>query len=573
MAVMEFVLMLFTVNSFPWVRSLLLVGSSSALILLGCAHRPPAEVEVNLLAINDFHGYLQPSNYRSADPHNPVGELGGVATLGGLLRDLRARDPALLFVGTGDLIGASPPIANMWADEPSIVAMNLLGLRLSTVGNHEFDEGKVEFLRHQHGGCESPRPDKACQFEADYAGARFPYIAANVIDENSGELLLPPYVIEQVKGVKIAFVGAEVEDLASYIAPASMVGIRVTDEAEAINRYVPELQAQGVQAIVAVVHQGGTSSGGFSGCDSLAGEIVDIAERLDPAVDVLLSAHTHEAYVCQLGKLTITQGASYGHMLTHLRLAINPVSGDVIRVQAENLLVDPQRYAPDLTLQSLVDKLEARGRAQLQRPIARIGAKVITRELNAAGESAMGNLVADAQLAATHKLGAQLALMNSGGIRSDLQLSEGREQLVYSQVSAVHPFKGTLQLLTLSGAQLKALLEQQWRDTGVDGYRPLQVSASFSYAWDAARPLGDKVLADSMRIEGKPVQLTEDYRIATNAFLADGGDNFSLFKQGRQRQDSGLPDLDVLINYLVARDLSGQPAGRSQPAGRVQRRN
>ena len=568
--------MLLPIVSAPFARSVSLLGLT-VVILFGCAHRSPADVEVNLVALNDFHGYILPSSYRYTDLLNPgqslAQDMGGVATLGGMLKELRTEDPELLFVGVGDLVGASPPISNMWADEPSILALNLLGMNLSVVGNHEFDEGKDELLRHMKGGCTSSRPDKACQFEAVFNGAQFPYIAANVVDEVTGKLILSPYVIEEVKGVKIAFVGAEVEELASLIAPSSMVGISVADEAEAINRYVPELQARGVQAIVAVVHQGGKSGGTFSGCDNLTGDIVDIAGRLDSAVDVVLSAHTHEAYICQLGKLTITQGASYGHMLTHLRLSINPESGNITQVQAENLLADPARYAPDPVLQQFADKLEARGRAVLQQPIARIGARSITRERILAGESAMGDLVADAQLAATHQLGAQLALMNSGGIRSDLQAPDSGEPLTFSQVSAVHPFKGTLQLLTLSGAELKALLEQQWRDNTGDGFRPLQISSSMSYQWDATRSLGDKVLIDSILVEGKPLKPTADYRIALNAFLADGGDNFSLFKQGRKRQDSEVRDLDALIDYLVAQDKLGKPAGQSEPAGRIQRHN
>lgn len=544
-------------------------------LLLGCAHRPAGEVEITLVALNDFHGYLLPSQYRYIDPAHPQQnrsiEAGGIAALGGLLRELRQQDPELLFVGNGDLVGASPPVSNIWADEPSIMAMNMLGMRLSSTGNHEFDEGKAELLRQINGGCDSPRPEKACQYQASYSGAAFPYLAANVWDEDTGELLLPPYVIERVKGVKIAFIGAEVKDLASYIAPSSMAGIRVGDEAEAINRFVPELQAQGVQAIVAVVHQGGISADGINGCDNLSGDIVDIAERLDPAVDVLLSAHTHEAYICQRGSLTITQGASYGHLLTHLRLTINPVTGDVVSVQAENLLADPARYAPDPVLHTFAEQLQARGHALLQKPIAAIGARHITRELTPAGESAMGNLVADAQLAATAHWGAQFALMNSGGIRSDLHLAPEQQQLVFSQVSAVHPFKGTLQVMTLTGAQLKALLEQQWRDNTAEGFRPLQVSAGLSYRWDSRRPLGDKIEAASIRVAGKPYNPAADYRFTVNAFLADGGDNFSLFTQGRQRHDSGVRDLDALSDYLVAQEKLGTPAGRTEVAGRVQR--
>lgn len=540
--------------------------------LLSCAHRTASLVEVQLVALNDFHGYLLPSFYDGDTDENTAGLMaGGIATLGGVLRELRAEDPQLLFIGNGDLVGASPPVSNIWADEPSIMAMNMLGMHLSSTGNHEFDEGKAELLRQIHGGCQSPRPEKACQFHAAYEGAQFHYLAANVWDEDTGERLLAPYRIEQVKGVKIAFVAAEVADLASYIAPSSMVGIRVTDEAEAINALVPELQAQGVEAIVAVVHQGGVSGGGINSCDNLSGDILSIAERLHPAVDVLLSAHTHEAYICQRGHLTITQGASYGHLLTHLRLVIDRTSGDVRHVVAKNIVVDPSRYAPDPTLQAFAEQLEARGRELLQRPIATLGARAITRTLSAAGESAMGNLVADAQLAATRALGAQFALMNTGGIRSDLILAPGQQTLVFDQVSAVHPFKGTLQVLSLSGAQLKALLEQQWRDNTPEGFRPLQVSEGLTYRWSASRALGDKILPGSLQVMGVAVTDEAQYRFAVNEFLAEGGDNFSLFTQASLRQDSTIRDLDALIDYLRAQQAQGSPAGRATPQGRVQR--
>ncbi len=549
--------------------------AAAVIILSACVHKAPSDVEVNVVAINDFHGYIQPSTYIYQDPTDPektiTTQAGGVAAIGGLLNELRAKDPQLLFVGVGDLIGASPPVSNIWADEPSIAAMNLLRLDLSSLGNHEFDEGKKELLRQIDGGCDSPRPDKACKYYPEYGGASYPYIAANVLDSETGRPLFPPYVIKEVKGVKIAFIGAEVEDLASVVAKSSMAGIRVIDEADAINAYIPEIKKQGVKAIVAVIHQGGTSHSPFTGCKNLTGEIVDIAHRLNPEVDVLLSAHTHEGYICKLGKLSVTQGASYGHLLTHLRLRVNTETGDVDDVYAENILIDPNRFKADPALQQLQDRLVERSRDVLDRPIARIGARVITREANKAGESAMGDLVGDAQWAATRALGAQFAIMNPGGIRSEFLLSEGQEKLVFSQVSAVHPFKGTLQVLTLTGAEIKALLERQWLDDTEEGFRPLQVSASLKYQWDAERPLGNRVLLDSIRIQGKALNLSANYRITANAFLADGGDNFAVLKQAKNRQDSGIRDITALIDYLMAMDKLGTPAGKSEPAGRIQR--
>lgn len=544
--------------------------------LSGCAQLPPVEpIEINLLALNDFHGYLQPSPFSYTDPNNAdvviTRQLGGVAALGGMLNEMRADDPHLLFVGVGDLIGGAPPISAMWADEPSIEAMNLLGMDVSVVDNHELDEGKAEFLRQIQGGCESPRSEKACQLRAEFGGAQFPYIAANLFDSDSGTLLVKPYVIKTVRGVKLAFVGAQVEDLSLLVSASSLAGIAVTDEADAINAFIPELKQQGVDIVVAVVHQGGNTVDAFDqpDCTTLEGEIVDIAERLDPAVDLLLSAHTHQAYLCKVGDLPVTQGGSYGRMVSQITLVFDPQQQTVVDVSARNILVDPQKYTPDARLLALLHEVEARSEAVLARPIARIGVTQVSRVANAAGESAMGDLVADAQLFATAPLGAQIALMNTGGIRSELVLADNQTKVTYAQVASVHPFKGTLQLLTLTGAQIKALLEQQWQSDGEGSFKPLQISHSLSYQWNPALPRGERVLANSIKLNGEMIQPNANYRISVNSFLADGGDGFLVLTQGKDRVDSNIPDLPALIDYLVAQDKLGKPAGKSEPEARI----
>ncbi len=547
-------------------------------LLVSCATPVPREpVEINLVALNDFHGYLQPSPFSYTDPGNSDAvitvQAGGVATLAGLLNTLRQDDPQLLFVGVGDLIGASPPISAMWADEPTLEAMKLLALRLSSLGNHELDEGKAELLRQINGGCNSPRPEKACQWRDHFTGADFSYIAANLIDTETDNTLVVPYVIETVRGIKIAFVGAQVEDLASVVSASSMEGIRVEDEAEAINRFIPEIKRKGADIVVAVVHQGGNTLAAFNqpDCTDLEGDIVNIVKRLDPAVDLVLSAHTHEAYLCIVGDVPVTQAASYGRLVTHLTLVFEPVEKKLLDVQARNLIVDPQRYEPDPALLAWQANVEARSRAVLERPVARIGAAAITRVPNRHGESAMGDLVADAQLAATHSLGAQIALMNSGGIRSDLVLKGNEAPLNFSQVAAVHPFKGTLQVISLTGAQIKNVLEQQWQSEGAGSFKPLQISHSFNYRWDGSQPRGQRVLAESLSLNGESISPTETYRISVNAFLADGGDNFSALTVASERIDTGIPDLTALIDYLVVQEKAGTPAGHSEPAGRILR--
>ncbi len=551
----------------PLVRSL---GLLLALALGGCSQVPrPAPVEVNLAVINDLHGYIQsnPFSYEEPAGGRTTLQAGGLVALGGLLAELRRQDPELLFVGGGDLIGASPPLSALWADEPTLKALDLLGLKLSVVGNHELDSGRQELLRQVRGGCASPRPERACRFDGEHRSTRFPYIAANLIDSASGEPLFAPYRIETVHGVKIAFIGAVPQDLPSMVPRASLAGLDTLDEAEAINAQLPALRRQGVDVIVALVHNGGRTDEPFDrqDCRGLQGEIVEVARRLDPQIELLISAHTHEGYLCRVGDRLVTQASSYGRLLTHLTLRIDPASRRVLGIEARNLLVDPRRYPGDAGMRALEQRVEQRSRALLEKPVARLGAARIPRAADASGESAMGDLVADAQLAATRHLGAEAALANYGGIRGELALEPGRSRVSFGQLAAVQPFGNRLVVLTLSGAQLRELLEQQWRD---GEFAPLQVSASLSYRWDASRPPGRRVLPGSLRIGGRPVRDGQAYRIAVNAFLADGGDHFTVLTRAGQRLDTPIEDRQALIDYLQARDRSGAPTGRGEPARR-----
>lgn len=547
--------------------------------LAGCSqlHQPPQPVAVNIVAINDLHGYLQANPFVYRDAQAPGGvrrmQAGGIATLSGMLTQLRQQDPQLLFVGAGDLVGGSPPLSAMWADEPTLEALRHMNLKLSAIGNHELDNGKAEFLRQLNGGCESPRPDKACQFRPDYPGSGFPYLAANLIDTDTGKPLLPAYRIEQVNGVKVAFVGAVLHDVASVVSAKGMRGLKVEDEADAINRLIPELNAQGANAIVAVVHQGGATPEPFDkpDCQQLSGDIVDVAKRLDPAVDVLISAHSHQGYLCKVGPLLVTQGNSYGHLLTHLTLDVTPGKHQVTRIQASNLLADPAQYPADPQMAGLQREVEARSNQILLKPVGAIAASPIERRADAAGETPLGDLIADAQLAAGSAHGAQIAFMNNGGIRGDFILEPGQQRLNYGQVATVQPFNNNLIAFDLSGKQIEQLLNRQWKDQ--DDANILQVSKGFSYRWDASRPPDSRVVPGSLRLNGQPLQAERKYRLVANAFLADGGDRFSLFKQGSNRSDLGISDLDGLVHYLKTMEQQGRPVGANTSAGRIVRLN
>lgn len=542
------------------------------LTLASCATQSDRSTTINIVALNDFHGYIQPSPYTYEDPENPgetiTVQAGGVAAISGLMRELRQTYPDLLFVAAGDLVGASPPISAMFADEPSIAALNMLRLDLTSLGNHELDEGKEELYRQIEGGCESPRPDKACQYRPEFPGSDYDYIAANLIDTDKNETAVAPYVIKQTKGVRIAFVGGVVSDLSNLIPIASHRGLKTLDEADAINAVLPEVRAQNVDVIVAVIHEGGFGHAGANDCTSLTGPIVDIAKHLSSDIDVLITGHTHRAYICEVDGLLVTQGHHYGHLLTHLQISLG-AEREVQSIDARNILVDPERYQPEPEIAMFEADLLLRTSEVLNRPIARIGATSINRRTTPAGECAMGNLVADAQLEGTRYLGAEIALMNYGGIRGDLLVDSLEQPVTYNQIAAVHPFKGTLQIATLTGADLKQILEEQWPGNG--DFNPLQSSSGFEYTWDAAKPRGERVVA--MSLNGQPIVMSDEYAVVASAFLIDGGDGFKGFTNGANRRDTELRELIALQNYLMDADEAGRPAGRNEVVGRVTRLN
>ena len=541
-----------------------------ALLLTGCASPPSQPVTVNLALINDFHGYLEP-NPALFDVGRRGQPMGGIANVGGLIDHLRQTDPQTLVIGSGDLIGASPAVSALWADEPTLQAMNLLGLQLSAVGNHELDNGKAELLRLVHGGCDSSRPAKACQFEPHWQGTRFPYLAANLLDSRTGKPLFPAYRILEAHGQKIAFVGAVLKALDQVVTPKGLAGLQVTDEADSINALIRELRAQGVDAIVAVIHQGGTSQEPGSDCHDLQGPIVEVVKRLDPAVDLVASAHSHKAYTCHVGRIPVLQGGSYGQLVSHVSLQIDPRQRRVTAIQMENLPVIPGHYPPDPQLVAWVARVAARSKTVLERPVARLGVSRLAPRYDAAGESALGDLIADAQLAAVRDQDAQIALMNSGGIRNELALAPGQSRLTYAQLASCQPFANTLTLVDLTGAQLRELLEQQWsRDPDA---RPLQVSAGFTYVWDGRRPVGQRVVPGSIRLNGKALAEDQYYRVVANNFLADGGDGAALLRHGSNRLETAITDLEALERYLVQQERLGKPAGQAEPAGRIRRQD
>ncbi|MES2049302.1 MAG: bifunctional metallophosphatase/5'-nucleotidase [Pseudomonadota bacterium] len=568
----------------PWSRFTQLSLSFCLSIALGaCATYPAKPIVVNLVAINDFHGHLDAEKFSLSHAGDTTAQTlvgGGVEILGANLQAWRQEDQELLLVGGGDLIGASPGISSLFADEPSIEALNLMGMRVSALGNHEFDSGVQELKRQQNGGCSSPRPDKACKFNPEFSGAKFSYIAANVIDRASGKVLFPAYHIAQAHGVKIGFIGAVLRDTPMMSAAENVRGLDFIDEAEAINRTIPALKAQGVKVFVVLIHEGGTTSEAFDqpACSQLKGPIVDIVKRLDPAIKLIVSGHSHTGFLCKVDGRTVTQAQMYGHMLTRLALTIDGSSHEVSDINARNIVMTPStapvQDAVTGAIASLMVKAREASRAALTRPVAKLAVPVVSRKLNDAGESPLGNLVADAQLAAVKNQGVQIAFMNNKGIRGNLEAGADNVSS-YGQNTSVLPFGNTLTLMSFSGAQIRVLLEQQmWLDEEApDGRNVLQVSDGFTYIWDRNRPVGQRVIPESVKLNGIALDDASEYRIAANNFLAGGGDRMPMFPQGKNRIDTSIKDLDVFITYLKARELAGQPAGSNVAAGRVKRLN
>jgi 5'-nucleotidase len=546
----------------PFLRSLAL-----ALLLAGCAaSRPDSQVELTLVGLNDLHGHLEASRFGD-------GKAGGIDAVAATLQAWRREDPELVLVGAGDLIGASPALSAMFADEPTIQALNLLGMRATSVGNHEFDNGRLELLRQAKGGCAgSPRPDKACKF-GPHEGARFSYLAANVIDTRTNQPLLPAYRIEEVKGVKIAFIGTVLQATPELVAAGGVGGLQFIDEAQAVNRLLPELRAQGATVFVVLIHQGGHTQASYDQryCTDLEGDIVDVVKRIDPAVRLVVSGHSHNGYLCRVDGKLVTQAEKFGHMLSRISLVVDRQTGAVVDASARNIVVEAGRHAGVPEVDGLLASVRARSSAELDKPVARLAVPSLSRNLMPqADESPLGQLVADAILASGSKWGAQIAFVNTGGVRTHLEAGKGNVASV-AQVQAVLPFGNEIVVMNLTGAQIVALLQAQWDGSEADKRGLLQVSEGFSYAWDTRQPKGRRIVRASVKLNGVPLDDAASYRVAVYNFLAEGNDGFVTFRAGSNPAPTGVRDVDSLRSYLQRLEQDNKPAGTFGAVPRIVR--
>ena len=529
--------------------------------LAACATTPQptpvaaGPVAVQILAINDFHGNIEGPK-APIDLNGQSMQLGGAAHLAAKLRELRAAGFLTITVSAGDLIGASPLASAYYLDEPTILAMNQLGLDLNAVGNHEFDRGSDELKRMQKGGCEKHTTRRPCAVDPAFPGARFRFLAANV-KHADGHPLLPGTAIRQMGAVKVGFVGMTLKETATLVSPAGVRGLTFADEIATANDAAQVLKAQGADTLVLLIHQGARVRPTYnvSGCPGLEGEILPIFDRIDPAFSVVVSGHTHYAYACERptsngGKRLLTSAGRYGYLVTDIRLQWDPAVKAVTRWSANNVPVT--QGEGDAAVQQIVDRYVAAAAPAAARVVGTLAGPAPNNEFD--DETPAANLIADAQLGATRSLGAQAGFMNGGGVRTGLT-PDAQGRITFGQIFDLQPFGNSLVVIELTGEQLKRVLEQQFTEESyAPGARPrlLIPSANFSFDYDLSKPKGQR-MAD-MRLDGKRLDPASVYRIAVNNFLASGGDGYSVLTEGRVIADGGL-DTDALEAWLA----KGQP--------------
>jgi 5'-nucleotidase len=556
--------------------------------------KPPPTTTAHLLAFNDFHGNIDPPT-GSAGVVNGV-PAGGVEFLATAVKTLesQAGTPWVFTVTAGDNIGGTPLVSAAFHDEPTIELLNALGVDVSSVGNHEFDEGVSELRRIQLGGC---HPVDGCQDGDGYAGASFPYLAANVVSKRTGLPILAPFWVEFVAGKPVGFVGVTLEGTPSIVNPAGISTVNFLDEATTANKYANLLRLLGVRSVVLLIHEGGAQNPppptvDIDGCANFAGDIVPIVARLNPVYKVVVSGHTHRPYICNLPNSSgatslVTSANSFGTVVTDITFVLDR-SGRTISATADNVIAENGIRLPDGTYardaagnfirnpalidpeaKVIADEYRTAVAPIANRVVGRITADIV-RDARPNGESPLGDVIADAQLAYTQTAGAQISLMNPGGIRAPLTFanSPGGEppgDVTYGEVFTVQPFNNLVVTQTFTGAQLEAVLEQQFPGFGGQTVeRILQPSAGFTYSYNETLPLGDRI--SDMELNGTPIDPAATYRVTTNDFLANGGDGFTNLALGTDRVVAPAFDVDALVAYLGA----GAPVAPG-PADRITR--
>ncbi|MDD4653558.1 MAG: bifunctional metallophosphatase/5'-nucleotidase, partial [Methanothrix sp.] len=536
--------------------ALMLLGTS----LAACdpVNSTQETVELQILAFNDFHGQIEPPSgseilYYNTTNYPFQAELGGAPYLATQIKALKATNPSTVIVSAGDCIGASPLVSALFHDEPTVEALSKIGLDYSAAGNHEFDEGVAELQRMQYGCCHQ---EDGCQDKDRFVGAGYYYLTANVVNNSTNNTLFPPYEVREIEGIPVAFIGVSLKNTPTVVTPSGVRGFSFLDEADSINAVVGDLKEKGIKTIIVLIHNGGQQDGLPSESRNFSGSIIDIVKRSDKEVDVFVTGHTHEYYVSNVDGRIVTQAGWQGKFITDIDLVISKETGDVLLARAKNVPVT--RDVPkDADVFEIVEKYSALEEPLTQKVIGSITGDILKKSSNsgesATGESALGDVVADSQLYSAREAGAAVAFMNIGGIRTDLiynpSNNEGAGNVTYGEAFSVQPFGNSIYTVNLTGSQIDKLLEEQFDNPEVGRNSILQVSRGFFYTWNKSAPNGQKVDINSIKINGTAIDPEGSYRIAANLFLADGGDNFSVFKSGVDRV-CGVSDLDAFVEYF-----------------------
>jgi 5'-nucleotidase len=605
------------------------------------SHRPEKAPKPNfvvkIIGFNDYHGNLETPGTFGVNTLVPAANrpaVGGAEYMAAYIARMKAANPLNVVVGAGDFIGASPLISALFHDEPAVETLNLMGVEFNAVGNHEFDKGKDELKRLQRGGCKmtdgAQDPNSCMGFGSDapgsFDGAAFKWLSANVIETATGRTLLPAYGVKHFHGVPVAFIGMTLKGTPGIVTPTGVAGLTFNDEADTVNALVPRLRERGIKAIVVLVHQGGfqnTLSGGgvqpitsdINGCtgdlknaDGSDSDIRAIVKRLNGAVDLVISGHTHAAYNCSAntvdvtgtnlatavttarptgipnrdGKLIpVTSASAFGRLLTEIDVTINPNTRDIVAVSPHNVLVDRSDAAivAEIAANPKVANIVAAYKSAVS-PLANAVIASITADMsnsaNAAGEMEAGDLIADAQLQATQPAnlgGAVMAFMNAGGVRNPGFVKPATASfpydLTYGNAFTVQPFGNSLVTMTLTAQQIKDVLEQQFSGcNGQTAQRIMQISNGLHYTWNSAGSCGTRITyvaftptdlsvyppiatgsTDEIVVGGVVQNPAKTYRVTVNNFMATGGDGFKTFLGGTNVL-GGAQDIDALVAYL-----------------------
>ncbi|WP_235540929.1 5'-nucleotidase C-terminal domain-containing protein [Paenibacillus sp. Root52] len=494
-----------------------------------------ADVEVHLIGINDFHGQLDTTSIVSDK------KAGSAPILATYLKEAQAKYEHSLLFHNGDSVGASAPVSSLDRDEPTMEWMNMMGFDVGSLGNHEFDHG-IAALKAQIFGGLDPKEGKVT-----HAGAKFDYVNANVIETATGKPLIKPYVIKEVGGVKIGFIGLVTKSTPAKVSPSGTAGVTflsAEEEVEAVNKYAKELQDQGVETIIVLAHDPATTKEGVT-----TGEAADLAKALptDTPVDVIVAGDNHALANGEVNGILIVQAYSYGTAFEDIKLMIDPKTGDVTEKSAtvtttfqEGVKEDPETLA---IIKKSLDK-----HPELTKPVGTTDGSV-TRTDAYNNEAPLGNLIADAMREADFgddADAADFAFMNPGGIRADLPQGD----VTFADLAKIQPFGNTLVKLELTGAQVKTLLEQQW-GTNADGTpntKTLQI-AGLKYTADFNKPVAERVTGLSLE-DGTPIDPAKTYTAVVNNFMAAGGDNYKVLLDAKSSL-AGPIDLDVFYQYIV----------------------